>query len=324
VLLGFVRFIGRAIAPEAAPFAAWLVATYPGVAYWGGAAYSYALIVPGLLLLAMLLHALDRAETQAAALGAAMAMGVLFCGYDFFPTFLPTALLVVALRRRFALGPAVAAGLIIPTVISNFILYRQFHVSPLNSNSASYLNVMHSWAMGPDLSQLVRLPQIAAANYFFSNFVILPTLFGALLALRPRLGLPRLDRIEKIILCVTFGIFLFNNLAPSYAGWQLRGSWISRIYQPLFLPLLFYTLRAIPAGGRTVRALVVGTVALSGLIVFGPILHTRPLAQLTSVVYARFYRHSPDDYALVKNLEQYGRRPLGFCYLRNSIQPGSR
>jgi hypothetical protein len=120
------------------------------------------------------------------------------------------------------------------------------------------------------------------------------------------------DRVEGAILASTLAVFLVNNLAPPYPSWQMRGMWIPRLYQPAFVAFVLYVVRiADTTTGATRRVLVSAIVlcaVLNGAIVASPLLGWRP----GQTVYARFYKHAPID-MMEKNLETFGRRPLGFC-----------
>jgi hypothetical protein len=266
----------------------------------------------------MILWELDRTHTQARALGLALAAGVLFCGYDLLPFFCPAALLIVAARRRWHLLPTVLAAMIAPVVAANALIHRIFDVAVLNSNNRVYLLIAGAYLHRPDWHAwarlLARLPEVTLANFFFSGFVFLPSLFVAVWAIaRRRVAL---GAVERALLITSALLFLFNNLAPPYGGsWQMRGVWIARLYQPLFVPFLLYVARAVGCGNlpqRWWRAPLAATVLLNALVVFGPISHVGPLDRLSSFVYARFYRHGKDD-TLTVNLDRFGRRPLGFC-----------
>jgi hypothetical protein len=121
---------------------------------------------------------------------------------------------------------------------------------------------------------------------------------------------------EKWLLLTTLALFLFVNLAPPTQGWQMRGSGISRIYQPAFAAMILFLVRwaqaaweaRTPALRRaTTSALAIAALA-NATVIFGPILHIA----LADHVYLSFYRHA-ETYALSKNLDTFGRRPLGFC-----------
>jgi hypothetical protein len=331
-LVAFALFLRRELGHAAAHTGAWLLASYPGTAYWAGLPYAYAVIVPFSLLLTMLLWQLQRApdnrrrdppsaqgrlDGQARAFGLALAAGVLFCGYDLFPFFGPAALVLLAWRRRWRRMPAVMAGMAAPLAALHLLLHFGFGATLLNSNSQIFYTVAASYFRRPDFAAwarlLAQLPRVALANFFFSGFVLLPSLFVSLWALARR-QVP-LGALEKALLAVAALVFLFNNLAPPYDGWQMRGEWIPRIYQPLFVPFIVYAARVVGCGNlpqRGLRALIAATVIGNALVVFGPVTGARPLGRLSSVVYARFYLHGRDD-TLLANLDRFGRRPLGIC-----------
>jgi hypothetical protein len=110
-------------------------------------------------------------------------------------------------------------------------------------------------------------------------------------------------------------VFFFNNLAPPYSGWQLRGSWIARLYQPVFVAMLLFSVQVLQAAissRLSVRiiglALFFMTLIGNAAISFGPVMNN-PYA---GKIYHRFYQHcSPQS--MTNNLLRYGRRPLGFC-----------
>jgi hypothetical protein len=168
---------------------------------------------------------------------------------------------------------------------------------------------------------ILALPSVLGSNFLFSNFLFLPLLF-LLLALLSFIG-TRSFAIEtpelEILLCALL-VFLVNNLAPPYAGWQLRGLWIARLYQPVFVALVLFAGRALQrwwkpwrasgAGlGRVTAGLVAVTVIANGGVVFGPFLRLA----MASTIYQRFYRHSQSTDSLHINVDLHGRRPLGIC-----------
>jgi hypothetical protein len=204
-----------------------------------------------------------------------------------------------------------------PMAALALLLHFGFGAPLVNSNSQIFYTVAASYFRRPDLAAwarlLAKLPRVALANFFFSGFVLLPSLFVALWALARRKV--ALGALEKALLAALALVFLLNNLAPPYDGWQMRGEWIPRLYQPLFIPFIVYAARVVGCGNlpqRSLRALIAATVIGNTLVVFGPVTGVRPLARLSSVVYARFYLHGRDD-TLFTNLDRYGRRPLGIC-----------
>ena len=225
----------------------WYFSTYPGIAYWVGMPYSYAVIVPFCLLLSLLLWEIDAATTATRTLLLGLGMGLLFTGYDFLPIFLPAAVLVLAQQRRWRCIPVVVLGACTPYVLCLVLLNRIFGVALLNDNSNIYVNVLKGYLDPSRLDlwwpHLRPFFSYLLANYFFSNFLFYPLLLLVLLALNrlgPRLSLSRQERALGLVL---FGLFAFNNLAPNYAGWQMRGYEWPRLYQPLFLVMLGFAVR---------------------------------------------------------------------------------
>jgi hypothetical protein len=316
-LLAFAAYVRRTIGERGAIAAAWLVATYPGIPYWGALPYCYSAIVPCSLLIYVLLCELARAERFGRASLLCGAMGMLFTAYDFLPLFGAASLFVLAARRRWRWIPAAGLLLVFPVAVWNLVLWRIFRVAPINANTGSFRDIVLSWLNPADLQGwrrlLADLPRIAVENYLDSGFWVLPVLFAVLLVAdrlgpRVRLALP-----EKAVLWSTLLLFLFNNAAPPYSGWQLRGDWIARFYQPVFVAYVSFAARAFAStelgrSRRTTAAALCAAILIDASVAFGAILHI-PYA---GTLHYRFYRHSPAG-TFDRNLARYGRRPLGFC-----------
>lgn len=323
----FVVFVRRQIGDRAAISTMWLLATYPGIAYWIGLPYSYAWIVPGSLLAAILLSRLSTASRQSDVLGIGFLLGIIFCGYDLLPFFLPAGWLLLARRKQYRLIPSLTAGVLAPVLLVLLVLDKAFGVPAMNSNTETYFKVFESFLSPDDFGAwwklLLHVPSVFIETFLFSNFTFIPLLFVAfalasfVLRGRIRMQSPELEIAVSVLL-----VFLINNLAPPYPGWQLRGSWIARLYQPLFVSLVLFIAREVQAWsswgqGRGARAgwlalaLVIAASAANATIVFGPALGFAH----ASLADDRFYGHSEPKW-LKANLDQYGRRPLGFCRRR--------
>jgi hypothetical protein len=137
-------------------------------------------------------------------------------------------------------------------------------------------------------------------------------------AIGPRVGLAL---SERCILVAALLLFLLVNAAPPFPpekisplifAPQLRGESWARLYQGVFVVMLAFSARVIEAAsGRWLRLaglLCLLAVLCNASVAFGPVLRV-PYA---GDVYIGFYRHSPPE-ALQRNLDRYGRRPLGFC-----------
>ncbi len=320
-LLALGVFLRRKYGEGAARIGVWLLATYPGITYWAALPYAYVAIVPASIALFIFLTRLDEREDLRATFLTSATMGVLFTAYDLAPFFGVAALLVLLRRRRMRAIPVAIAGLAAAPVISLVVLALVFRVGWTNKNTDLYGIVARAYLHPPPLGVWLRsvsdfLP-VLAANYFHSNLIFLPLLFLVVaLVARRRPSLP-----EGALLLAGFAVFLFNNLAPPYeCRWQMRGDFIPRLYQPLFVALLVYCARVVAESSPDERAKAERTKALflkiavvlaclgNASIAFGPVAHV-PWA---GHAYHRFYMHSGPD-VMDEALTRYGRRPLGFC-----------
>ena len=307
-----------------------LLATYPGWLYWAGTPYSYAIIVPASLVCMVILWRVEELTTGGEALLAGLGLGVLFTGYDLLPFFGVAAVLLLLWRRLWAPCAVLAAAMLLPTVATAALLWKVFRVPFRNSNTEAYFNVLKSYLPPVDLHAwwglLRQVPEAALSNALYSNFLFLPLL--VLLVLLASRWLPREWRVlrpaEVSLLIAAVLLFLFNNLAPPYQGWPLRGAWISRLYQPtvaaLFPIVAYFFARAdlLPRVLRLGAWAALGlTVALQAWTAFAPVLGA---PRLTGFLFHSFYQHAPERY-YAENLRRYGARPVGFCKVPPSAQP---
>jgi hypothetical protein len=300
----------------------WLLALYPGWFYWSGLPYSYAAIVPVSLLCMVLLWRVETLTTARQALLAGLGLGVLFTAYDLLPFFGAAALLLLLWRRRWAACAVLAVAQLLPAVLVSLVLDRVYAVPFRNSNTESYFHILRSYLPPYDWQGwgglLALFPRVLLDTYLFSNFLFLPLLFlTALVAAR---WLPRVHRpvrpAEVSVLLAAALLFLFNNAAPPYPGWQLRGLWIARLYQPVLPAIvaivagLYANARLLPHSVRRAAwAALLVTAALNAWVIFAPVLGH---AELSGFVYFRFYRHAQRA-VYAENLRKFGARPVGFC-----------
>jgi hypothetical protein len=317
VVLGI--FLRRRHGEDAAVAGVWLFAVYPGVTYWAALPYANAAIVPASVGLFALLTRLDEETRAGRAALLSAAMGLLFVAYDLGPFFGVAAIILLLRRRRFALLPIALGCLAAGPLLASLLLKLAFHVPWTNTNTALYGTVARAWLHPPGLGVWLRsladFPFLLVRVFFTSNFLFLPGLFLILLAIARQ----RLTPAEGALAAAVGLVFLFNNLAPPYEDrWQMRGDFIPRLYQPLFIALLAYAARVIGGwrSASTGRARVLlGAAALAwagnASVAFGPIGRV-PWA---GYVYHRFYMHAGPE-TMDTNLALAGRRPLGFCRQR--------
>ncbi|HEV7785416.1 MAG TPA: hypothetical protein VGQ28_08780 [Thermoanaerobaculia bacterium] len=307
-----------------------LLATYPGWMYWAGLPYSYAAIVPLSLLCMVLLWRVEMLAGWRQALLAGLAMGVLFTGYDLLPFFGAAGVLLLLWRRLRGPCAVFAVAMVIPTVLTTAVLWQVYRVPFHNGNTEAYYKVIRSYISKVDLGAwwywLRAFPWAVRDNYFFSNFLFLPVLVLLVLAILGVQSLrggkdnwmgPVLRPAEICLAIAAVLLFLFLNLAPPYGGWQLRGSWVPRLYQPVFVAMIsvlaaFFQTRAalLPLALRRGSWAALGlVVALQVWVVFAPVLGA---PGLSGEIYYRFYHHASRPF-YADNLKKLGTRPVGFC-----------
>jgi hypothetical protein len=312
----------RWIGGRGAALAGWIMALYPGAAYWGGLPYTYALIFPLSLLLMLALMRLARPGGLPMVAAVSVAMGVAYLGYDLAVTFIPASLIVLCWRRRFFAAILSAALQAVPLAAWLYALGHVFHQPLQNGNTGIYYSVlgelMHPAAAAWWWQQALHAPGYGADIFFAANFIFIPALFLVVLALNPSTSRVGFNVAEVALLASGLGLFLVLNLAPSDAGgWEMRGTWIARLYQPVFPALIVFIARwwqDLPALPRLMGALagacVAGATLGDALIVFGPILDDP--GHVSQYAFYRFYDHTDAHFVYDQNLRDLGRRPLGF------------
>ena len=320
-MIALALAIRRFFDARAAVLVCWLFATYPGYAYWAGLPYSYALIVPGSIACTIGLLWWHERPSVARAGIAATIIGVVGCGYDITPFFGVALLMLTAYRRRWR---DLGVSLVVLGAWTLFVakgLPAIFGFPAMNSNTQTYGNVidawLHFWQRTDGWGALLAdVPHILVSNFFFSGMIFFPVLFLLVVAHHMKFRVrPILGPVALSILLSTFVVFVFLNLAPPYGGlWQLRGTWLARLYQPWFVVVLLVVAAASVAlrDTRRYKALVAAVVVccvIDGVAIAGPYIH---IYGVYMTVNENFYQHS----SLTKNwswLHHLGVRPYGFC-----------
>jgi hypothetical protein len=298
----------------------WLLSMYPGITYYSGQPFLYAIIVPGCLWLYMLIWYMTRNISAGKTFACSMLMGLLFTGYDFMPVFGLAAILSLFYTGRTRMIPIALTGMILFNALWWIFVHFALKSTFLSDNSYIYISILRSYLHPQSfplcLKLLTQIPGWLAENFLFSSFLMIPVLF----LLSTILTRNRLN-VTETCCAITVGlIFLINNCSPRYDyPWQMHGTWASRIYQPIFVVLLFYVVRAvqsvsIPTHGRIKNIVLITAVSFAafgnGIVAFGPALND-PM-NISSSIYWRFYKHAPPD-SMKLNLDKYGRRPWGVC-----------
>ena len=118
----FLRFLQRRFGDRACMRAAWLLSSYPGIFYWIGMPYSYAMIVPGSLLSAVIIARLDQRYSWHRALWSGLLLGVIFTGYDLFTIYGAAGVLLCLYQRRFVGALLLLVGISAPIAASLLVL----------------------------------------------------------------------------------------------------------------------------------------------------------------------------------------------------------
>jgi len=251
-----------------------------------------------------------------------LAMGLAYLGYDLSVFFLPASLGLLAWHRRWRSAFYSAILQMAPMALWVFALHFIFHQPLGNANTLAYSLTFPAYTHMPSMRDwwpiLREAPDVFMEIFFGANFIFVPMLFIGVLALNSVTSRIRIWHAEVALLLSAVLLFSFLNLAPPYhAGWMMRGTWIARLYQPMFPALVFFAARwwqNLPPItwiekiliGCLLAAVVFGNV----LVEFGPILDN-PL-KVSEAAFYRFYDHSDFHDVYEHNLAFFGRRPLGF------------
>ena len=322
--ISFGLFALRTTGENGAIAGMWLLALYPGITYYCGQPFLYAFIVPGCLWLYMLLWKLNKYTSMSNVWITSLGMGFLFLGYDLLIFFGTAAFLLLAFRKKFVQVPVMVLGMFAFPALWWCVAHYGLRASFAGENSRAYSVILQSYFQPVNFPQwlelLKKLPENLMYNYFFSSFLFLPLLFIISLIVGACVRQKLLTLPEYCLFASVALVFLFNNCAPPYDfRWQMRGTWIARLYQPLFVVLLFSCARLFQAfsARKLSRPLAVMmtlllalTVFGNGMVALGPALND-PWG-ISSGVYWNFYKHSPPQ-TMKMNLSKYGRRPWGFC-----------
>jgi hypothetical protein len=283
-----------------------LLSVYPGFTYWSGMPYCYGLIAPFCIVSPVIVDACLKAESSWNAAAISLFLGVCFLGYDVYVIFIPVLFLTGCLLRKPIRG-MICCALSIAPLLAMVFTYRNLGLSLQNDNAEVYSTIARAWLTAPETGVNVNwhLASLAAKSFVFSNFVILPLLFLLTCCLCWKTSVRSFDVALLAIVC---GLFGFLNACPEYSGkWQMRGEFMNRLYQPVFISIVCVCARSM-VRLRSLGSVLLGLAMLGqASVVFSGILGLGYM----QTAYERFYPHADaGQYNL--NLEEYGRRPLGF------------
>ena len=313
----FISFLKKHYGEAVAKASFWLCIFYPGIYYWGATPYVHTLIVPITLFCFMYLSHLKKMNFVQMTVWT-LGLGGLFLGYDLFAIFAPASFLLLLFYRQYKKIPFLIL-LIIPTIIWNLTLQKYWNRPPVNSLTQTYLTLLLSY-LGPEswslwLKNMIKFPWILFKTFLYSNFFVIP-ISVILILWSKRKQFKMIWGVSSSIAISILILFSFINLSPPSidpVGWDFHGTWIARIYQPLFIILIIFLAKyfaELKLEQKYKNFLMVVFFSLNIAIIWGPLLNLR----VAHYVYLKFYKHGNGKPALIQeNLRRHGTRPLGFC-----------
>jgi hypothetical protein len=295
-----------------------LLTSYSGIMYWIGSPFAQIMIVPCCCWLYMILWKMSKTTDFYKHLRYLSVISILFTAYDLFIFFYPALLLFYLNQRAWKKMIVSIPIMIIPQALIMILLRLGGAEEIKSDNSGLYLTIIKSYFNILDFKEwftlLLEVPKILLNNFLDANFWFLPILFLVIVVW----GITKkiwLNRIETNVLISALAVFLFNNMAPHYnVASQMRGEWIARIYQPIFIVLIMYIVRfsgeifKSKKTQRTVFIMLLSSCCFGGFILnFGVSLKSN----FSQWAWHRFYQHSEPD-SMQKNLTKFGVRPIGF------------
>jgi hypothetical protein len=314
----FIKFIYKNIGIQSAYVAMILLSTYPGIMYWIGSPFAQVMIVPCCCWVYVIMWKMSQTDKLKKHILYLSIISLMFTAYDLFVYFYPAILLIYLKHCQWKKVFVSLPIMIIPQILIILWLKSSGATTISSANSGLYFTITKSYFHITDFSSWLEIlelvPKILFDNFLDSNFLFLPLLFliAFILGLFKKFAL---NEIETSILFFVLMVFLFNNLAPWYeADFQMRGVWIARVYQPIFIVMLMYIVRfsALMADNKPLRAnyfigLIILCACLNLAINVGGIFGSK----LTERAWYRFYQHSPPN-TMTENLKKFGVRPIGF------------
>lgn len=314
----FIKFVYKNIGTRAAYVTMILLSTYPGIMYWIGSPFAQVMIVPCCCWIYAIMWEMKQTDNLKKHIVYLFIISIMFTAYDLFVFFYPAILLIYLKHYQWKKVFVSLPIMIIPQILIVLWLKSSGATNISSDNSGLYLTIIKSYFHIKDFSSWLEIlelvPKILINNFLDSNFLFLPILFLIILVW----GLFKkfaLNEIETSILFFALMVFLFNNLAPWYvAEFQMRGAWIARVYQPIFVVMLMYIVRFSasindnkPFHAKYLIGLVTLCACLNLIINFGGVFGSK----FTERSWYRFYQHSPPN-TMTENLKKFGVRPIGF------------
>jgi hypothetical protein len=320
-LVVFARFLRQTYHERVGMLSAWILAFYPGTAYWGNLPYPQTMIIPVTLIGFVLLYRVNAEERLSRVLLYAGLLGLVMLAYDLVTYFGPVLVGLLFLKRKWLSIPPAAVAILLPSIL--LMLFQQHinEINPVNVNTEIYGKIIGAYLNPEDIPTWIYFlkisPLVLVHNFFACSFFLLPLAFAAALLYMALKRRCLITRVEVLFLMAGLALWAFSNLAPPYTYWyrEMRGYWLARVFVPITVPLIIVVARSLSAwwddGGRmNAVSQGVGAVLIIGqaVISFGGIMGS-PVADRP---YYEFYRHSKQP-VYSENIERFGRHPVGFA-----------
>ncbi len=318
VLVWFARWVKQKWGATAAIVGIASLSAYPATMYWSGTPYPHILITSCTLLLTILLYKIYETNNLKTIAWCSLAAGISFLAYDTYIFFFPAFGLLLLAQRKWKAIPISAILMALPIVLWMWFLSDKL-LPNASGNTDIYSTIINAY-LNASVHQLwinlKDLPAVLYHNFFNAVYFYLALFFVAVVIAGKAtksltLGLP-----FWAIAVAMLTVFVFNNMAPPYEGWQMRGNWIARIYQPAIILCLLPIFKVIKNWEEKGKKLYIQLLLFATIVVFG--FNTRINISPALGYYSQthhhynFYFHSMPE-TMGENLEKHGRRPLWVC-----------
>lgn len=318
MLVWFTQWVKKRWGHTAAFAGLLLLCAYPASMYWSGQPYPHILITASTLLLCILLYKVYETQNVLKIALLSLLAGISYLAYDTYSFFIPAFGLLLLVQKKWVALPISIVLQVLPLAL--WVLYLSDKLQPAaDGNTGIYFNVINAYLNATPQTiweNLLKLPGLLvgivarATYYYIGGFFLLIIIFGIITrTLKPQLPF-------WCIVIAMFTVFVFNNMAPPYPGWQMRGTWIARIYQPVIIICLlatFYFIKNLEEKGYNWLKKITVAAALV-VFAFNTRINISPALgddSLTHYHYG-FYYHA-DPKTMHDNLEKNGRRPFMVC-----------
>ena len=323
----FAHFLKSRFGEGVGLIGAWILAVFPGTAYWGSLPYPQTSIIPVTIIGFVLMYRVNEEESFLRTMTMVILLGVAMLAYDLVTYFGPVLMGVLFLRRKWLWMPPAAVAILLPGVL--LMLFQRFvhDVSPVNINTEIYGAIINAYLDPQDITTwkwyLRIAPLVLVHNFFASCMILVPVAFVCCvlgMAVQKRMYI---TRVEVLFFLAAFALWSFSNLAPPYDYWyrEMRSFWLARVFVPMTVPMVIVVARTLDhwreegAANQTI-ANVLAVLVIGGhvMITFSGIARL-PIADR---VYYEFYRHSKTP-VYSSTLDKVGRYPVGFSGVKQDV-----